>query len=918
MKNLNVKKIAAFAGAAVLLGSAVAVADVVYGSTQLVDQNGQPTVKVYVGSKAAISDGVAAANIAAKIANEAYKSSVLTAQVSGTPTCTVGSGVGGTGTCSIVESSKKVTLEVNVPGVVAGTHSFKTLITDTVDRTLANRNNTRSEDNFTSSLTAADTSGSIVSPFRAVETGQKGVNLYRIDGSRYQGFADYAMVDNQATGGTYTELQDVWIGSDANAVAYDSSTAIRDVAVNKLASFIYSAKFTGNDYGIPVCTGDLASNDSTNWASCASDSNSRTDRHRLGIRFLGEDWIISEITNPTAAQASGTSVAAGGQIKIAKEAKYGIINVGQVLDAGTFKVRLSDISVATGSTNVHPAIIDVLDANDQVVGQIQVDPGTTYTFTQSGTGNSVKIHIYKTAPGFTLNAKWAEMAIYTDEVTLKDAQRYNLVSTSHTDKNFKVSLLWKNRDWASASDSSTSDSLRQIVIYNQDDVNSEKTKVGDVYTMLKSKPAFKLTYNGVDLTDSDYQALTFSALSSNSYRVATDAGDNACGATSGADFAYTAKMIEIKAGGDQKIGGTGDALSGDYLFDKVLFDPIGTSAGVGTTINGTQNASPANYTSGAVNPKVFWKAANRDCWNWNNFTYTSTGGVTLTSNGIKFDTAGDNSGAQGAIYFNNSGQGSTTFGNVSVILQEDAGYYGTSSNNAVYLAAPVLIDSAYSTFRFRSSDSATQTVYYRGLGATTYTGYEPRHVSERGTKTESVGTSDATFKVAKKVGMAAFEFAAADTAAAASANTYEMKVGDSQVFGGVTVKVKSIDATSGSCSVLGPGGTPACSVDSASLSAVISGDGDLKGTVTASVPYPLSAKLVGLDTDGAGTGVSILVGGPMVNTMTEEALKDTTVDLKTDGRVVKVIGDSKIVVAGYTAADTMAAADDFIAGIQRQ
>ncbi|MEM2137815.1 MAG: S-layer protein [Candidatus Anstonellaceae archaeon] len=915
MKGINVRKIAAFAGAAVLGLSAVAVADVVYGSTQLVDQNGQPTVKIYVGSKAAISDGVAAANIAAKIANEAYKSSVLTAQVSGTPKCTVGSGVGGTGTCSIVESSKKVTLEVNVPGVVAGTATFKTLITDTIDRTPKNRNNTLSEDNYTSTTTAADTSGSVVSPLRAVETGQKGVNLYRIGSGEFNAFAPYSIVDNQATSATYTEEQDAWVGSDVNAVAYDSSTSIRDVAVNKLASFVYSLKFTGNDYGIPVCTGDLASNDSTNWASCGSDSNSRTDRHRLGIRFMGENWIISEMTNPTATQASGTSVAAGGQIKIAKEAKYGIVNVGQVLDAGAFKVRLSDISVATGSTNVHPAIIDVLDANDQVVGQIQVDPGTTYTFTQSGTGNSVKIHIYKTAPGFTLNAKWAEMAIYTDEVTLKDAQRYNLVSSSHQDKNFKVSLLWKNRDWASGTDSNVSDSLRQIVIWNQDDVNAEKTKAGDVYTMLKSKPAYKLTYKGLDLTDDDYQPLTFSALSSNSYRVATTDGDVACGASSSADITYTAKMVEIKTGGDQKLGGTGDGLSGDYLFDKVLFDPIGTVSNVSTGgINGTQNqsAAVAQYA-----PKVFWKASNKECWNWNDFSYVGQSNPTLSTNFVKFDTAGDNSAAQGAIYFNNSGLGTTTFGNVSIGLQEDAGYYGTTSNNEVYLMVPVLTtDTSLSTFRFRSSDSATQNVYYDGLTATSFSAFEPKHVSERGTQTTSVGTSDASFKVAKKVANAVFEFAAADTEAAASANTYEMKVGDSQVFGGVTVKVKAIDATSGSCSVLGPGGQPACSVDSASLAAVIQPNN--QASVEVSEPFALTSKLVGLDTDSAGAGVSILVGGPAVNTMTEAALKDTTVDLKTDGRVVKVIGDSKIVVAGWTAADTMAAADDFIAGIQRQ
>ncbi|MCX8197410.1 MAG: S-layer protein, partial [Candidatus Micrarchaeota archaeon] len=132
MKGINIKKIAAFAGAAVLFGASLAVADVVYGNVQLVDQSGQPTVKIVVGSKAAITDGVAAANIAAKIANEAYKSSTLTAGLSGQATCSVGT-TNATGSCSVVETSKKVVLEVVVPGEVAGTHTFKTLITDTID-----------------------------------------------------------------------------------------------------------------------------------------------------------------------------------------------------------------------------------------------------------------------------------------------------------------------------------------------------------------------------------------------------------------------------------------------------------------------------------------------------------------------------------------------------------------------------------------------------------------------------------------------------------------------------------------------------------------------------------------------------------------------------------------------------------------
>jgi len=912
MKGINVKKIAAFAGAAVLFGAAAVAAEVTYGSTQLVDQSGQPTVKIYVGSKAAISDGVAAANIAAKIANEAYKSSTLTASVSGTPTCTVGSGVSGAGSCSIVESSKKVTLEVTLPGSIAGTHTFKTLITDTIDRALANRANSLSEDLYPADLSSTDTSGTVTSPLRGPETGNiKAKNLYMIGSGQFTGFADYAVADNQATSTSYTEQQSFWIGSGNQSVAYDSSSSIRDVAVNKYTAMAYSAKFTGNDYGIQVCTGDLASSDTTNWAGCAADSNSRTDRHRVQIKFMGADWIISEMTNPTALQTDSTGVIAGGQIKLAKEAKYGIVNVGGELDAGTFKIRLSDISVAVGATNTHPAIIDVLDANDAVVGQIQVDPGTTYTFTQSGTANQVKIHVYKTAPGFTLNAKWAEMAVYTDEITLKDGQRYNLVSSTDVDKDFKVSLLWKNRDRSSSVDSNVSDSLREIVVYNIDGF-SDKTKAGDVVNFLKGTPTFKLTYNGVDLVDDDYVPLTFSALSSDSYRLATTVGDVSCGATSSADLSYTAKLVEIKTSGSALLGGTGDALSGDYLFEKVLFDPIGRTAPNSTSLNGTQNQS-ASFSTDYV-PRILWKVSGRDCYNWDTFAYAAQANPTLGStNFIKFDTAGDNSAAQGALYFSTTTLGS--FGNVSMLYQEDAGKYGTSSNNEVYTGVPVLVsDTSVSTFRFKSTDSSTQNVYYYGLGKTSFTAYEPTFVSERGSKTLSVGTSDVSFKVAKRVGMPTFQFAYADITTASSADQYVMGVGESKVFGGVTVLVKAIDASAGSCNVLGSGGAPACSVDSTGVAGVISPNN--AASVVVSEPYKLTSSMVLLDSE-AVSGVAITVGGPLVNTVTAEALKDANVDFNVDSVVVKEVGN-KIVVAGKTASDTMAAADQFIAGVMRQ
>ena len=922
------RKLAAFAGAAVLGLSAVAVADVMYSNTQLVDQNGQPTVKIYVGSTAAISDGVAAANIAAKIANEAYKSATLTASVTGTATCAVGAGTSGTGSCSIVESSKKVTLEVQVPGTIAGTHTFKTLITDTIDRTPGNRNDLLPEDVYTATTTGTDTSGSITSPLRAIETGTiKGKDLYRIGSGQFTGFADYSVVDSQSVATTYTEEQSFWVGSRGNnSVAYDSSSSIRDVAVNKYSAMVYSLKFTGNDFGIPVCTGDLNTT-SDDWTSCASDSNSRTAKHRVKLKFMGGDWIISSMTQATTALASSSAIINGGEIKLAKEAKYGIINVGQILDAGTFKIRLSDISVAVGATNTHPAIIDVLDAGneDAVIGQIQVDPGSTYTFTQSGTGNSVKIHVYKTAPGFTLNAKWAELAVYTDEITLKDSSRYNLVSSTDTDKDFKVSLLWKNKDYTGASGgaSQVADALREIVIYNIDGF-SEKAKPGDVQNFLKSQPSFKLTYSGLDLTDDDYQPLTYTALSSDSYRIASVDGDQICAATSSGDSTYTAKLIEIRASGGNLLGGTGNLIAGNYMLEKVMFDPIGMTGMNSTTIaNGTQNQSTSTNSSNEFNtPKVFWKVAGRDCWNWANVTYASTTSATV-ANSIKFDTSGDNSAAQGMIFFTsrNTQNLTATLGNTfpaSIVLQEDVGTYGGLSNNKAWTAAPVLSnDSSTSTMRFRTSDSSTQQAYYLGLANTTgyFTNYEPTLVTERGTKVLSVGTSDASFKVAKKLGHPTFQFAYADTSTATSGEEYQMGVGESKVFGGVTVKVKAIDATAGSCSVLGPGGTPACSVDSTGVSAIITEEN--APSVTTSVPFALKSSLVMMDASGPASGPAILVGGPVVNTMTADVLKDSQINLKTDGPLVREFGN-KIVVAGYTAEDTMAAAEQFIAAVKRQ
>ena len=224
---------------------------------------------------------------------------------------------------------------------------------------------------------------------------------------------------------------------------------------------------------------------------------------------------------------------------------------------------------------------------------------------------------------------------------------------------------------------------------------------------------------------------------------------------------------------------------------------------------------------------------------------------------------------------------------------------------------PVLTATSDSTFRFKATDSSSQNVYYKGLGKSGFDSFETTFVTERGSKVTSIGTSDVRFNVAKKIGQPTFNFAyAGGVVATDAANDYTMGIGESKVFGGVTVKVKTIDATSGSCNVLGPGGVPQCTVDATGVTGIISPNN--AATVQAVQPFKLAEQLVYLDTEGASSGVSIIVGGPMVN-----SLAGTDIVYTPGTVVVKEVGN-KILIAGYSAQDTMAAAAEFIANIKRQ
>jgi hypothetical protein len=95
---------------------------------------------------------------------------------------------------------------------------------------------------------------------------------------------------------------------------------------------------------------------------------------------------------------------------------------------------------------------------------------------------------------------------------------------------------------------------------------------------------------------------------------------------------------------------------------------------------------------------------------------------------------------------------------------------------------------------------------------------------------------------------------------------------------------------------------------------------DNAASVEAAMPAAFSSygNLVILDGDAVGVNTLVSVGGDRVNTVTANLLAEAPVDWTTETKVVReVVEGSKIVVAGKEADDTLEAAQDFVAQLQK-
>ncbi len=309
MKSLNVKKIAAFAAGAALIGTAFAGAAVTVDPTLgnfAFLQNGEPQVKVVVGTNALASDAVWAGNIAAALANMAY-------------TTTTAAAASGSGT-TVAQVAVSVATAANT--IPAGQYGLTSFFGDD-----------RVDNNADNIFITAGSRPSIPTSLSATK---------QITRSQWPSLAlpnsGAITLEASSTNLAITEEQFINVYSRAN---YDD-TVDGYVAQDMWAAIRYT--FTS---GLPYCV-----KTSTGFGSTTCATGDRVFDKANSIYFLGAQWVVSGMT---ATSGGVTDVQVGKSYATRQR-----LVLGDTLNLSNgYKIKVTNVGSAETANNVIPCEVSV-------------------------------------------------------------------------------------------------------------------------------------------------------------------------------------------------------------------------------------------------------------------------------------------------------------------------------------------------------------------------------------------------------------------------------------------------------------------------------------------------------------------------------------------------------------------------------
>ncbi|MEM0356571.1 MAG: hypothetical protein QW465_02360 [Candidatus Anstonellales archaeon] len=867
MKKMSVRKIGAVLGAALVASSAFGA--VSFENTELVSNNGQVVAKVVVGSKAQPSDGVAAAKIASYLASRAFSQRQVSAELEGQAVCTV-SNATGDARCEVV--NKSVDLTIIMPGLRSNqVVTMNPLIGETLDTELGDRDAPGSSDTLNVRTKLWD---DYAHPDQN-QIGGKGLfgisyldnyDAYVIDYRNYDGFRIHTV-----TGRAISNVQ------EKQRVYVKGYTYYDDSQVKfRLQDLVYSVVFGPDDHGLPLCPGDVQKD----WSVC--EVSKRLESARAQIKFMGQNWYVTKVDIPvqTTGQPSQNNqiyTVSGAEIHLAKEATYGIINVGESLQTedGQYRVVLDDISKNDQVNN--PAIISVVDRNNNTLVQDQIRPGETKTL-QLGGGRTIKVHVYQTAPGTIQLAKWAELAILKDSIVLRHGD--NFLNDQNTAYTVGLGFVHRRAGPSLSGSNFTATHLKEIVVYATN-IN-ENMKRGDKYylTDVQGYRMYELSYDG--LNDPGFNNINLR------YSTSSLTGTFADGTST---FNVT-EYVEV-------------TLSEPVRFNNNLND------GSGTTISGeartfyyvTLNSSSGHTANHFNEGDLLVRYENK----W--YFVNNTGLLSLPYRPL------------GNLY----GEINFAVTPFQIKLFEDVGKVNTIDRSG---SIELIADTTNKKLVSFANNDDEVTYFYTSAGTyfdnygytSSGSSHDTLFITPRGTEVSGTGATR-TIRVPREVRRAQLFFKATDmgTVEPESVQLKNLVEGETRDVPGTDIKVR-VDKINVETRLVGTVSGGVATPDLSNVRAVIR-DGTTRTTsmMVATPAYTTGyPDVVVLDNSPeASAGTVILVGGPVVNSKTADVLQGTQNPLSATNRIlVREVAQGKIVVAGWEAADTLQAVEQFLAQLR--
>ena len=981
MKSLKAKRIAAVA-ASVLVGLAFAGQGVTFGNIPIINSQGQPVVQIVVGSQAAPSDGVVAANIAAVIGNLAFTSTNVTATVSGTsnlkcvistPTCTLTNQQVYLGESGLASSSSSYVFSALIGSVLNRAVSLDTL-QSTKSLQTGNQYAFQESDSLTASPSASPYTAAGYVPFSTVTATNNG------GGVSFPGFTSSGY-DNilQVTNANLPSLLNNYGSNGESEVLWVTGFPVYDQQ-NSVHQFqLISA---GGAYQVVFNT-PIQNRTSSNGVNINSP-----------IMLLGKGWTILQAwgAGKTTSVTSSTAVA-GGKLKLASSlTPLTTLYVGQNMTTGPFTVVLQDLG-QPNTNGVSPASVAVY-TNGKLTNETAIAPGNANITKFNVSGQTLYLEVNQTFAGLYAYQKWAKIQAYSNIMNLTNNQVFNQTN----DPGWKVNLLWTN---TTSTTGGKPVALKSIVIYN---VTPENLNAGQSFSFIQNPSAYKLTFVGSTLGTSNYDPVTATSSYQGSIQYQNYGSATPTNITEPAQILTVTSSIP---GAFSYAGQTSSSVMYDLTpytltasanamgfttantpdsTNVVLSVPNGnfisttnplTVTVTGYPITGTNSLSSTAGSSGAITEQAQFTNSivatsntlqlGRPLYNvtaiqlsraipgtvtvsvdtFNSVAPTGSntallGTLTNAANGYilygpqsgkVYYSASPATAGNSVVYNQQNGQPTSSFQltmNPSPTLPATGGIaqYGYFSMNEVAVptntaAQDQLNFGIYNSTGgvgasplFQLNDSAAIGLFAGGTrNNMTYVStsnsimnVNQGFVTERGSVVQTISPTSVTVNFAKSVGMLQF-IASASNATVANTTTH------------VVGPIKIGQAVPGLANVTVENVTASCAVGAAAGNCTVSGVSNLTATpsVTQAVtPVKLNTAttpLAVLDSNANSASTLIVVGSKYVNSVAAQVFAQNP-SLNTSfgpgSVVVQALGGSRILVAGYTANQTVQAGNQFI------